>query len=119
MDVMKRFLVVLSLLALLVPAGAIAQSAKARVWISVQSPLTVRGSGFKSHERVTATVTASGARFVRSVTASSFRSLIARWVGSAAGDGGSVSVLVRAAGDRGSYAAWRSVANDCANGPTP
>ena len=115
----RRFFVVLALLSLLVPAVATARVAKARVWVSVQSPLTVRGSGFRAHEHVAVTVSASGERFTRAVTASGVGSFVARWAGSAQADSGCVSLFVRAVGDRGPDAAWKSVANDCANGPTP
>ena len=115
----KRFFVALALLSLLVPAVATARVAKARVWVSAQGSLTVRGSGFRAHEHVAVTVSASGERFMRAVTASGVGSFVARWAGSAGGDGGCVSVFVRAVGDRGSDAVWKSVANDCANGPTP
>src|ERR1700693_5255816 len=114
----KRFLVVLALLSLLVPAGATTGIAKARVWVSAQSPLAVRGSGFKAHEHVTVTVSASR-RFVRAVTATDAGSFVARWTGSATNNSGCVIVFVKAAGGRGSYAVWKSVPNDCANGPTP
>jgi hypothetical protein len=103
---------------LLVPAVATARIAKARVWVSVESPLIVRGSGFRAHEHVTVKVSVSGERFTRAVTASGVGSFVARWAGSAGGSGGCVSVFVRAVGDRGSTAVWQSVANDCANGPT-
>lgn len=119
MDNVKRFLIVLALLALLTPAVATTGIAKTRVWISAQSPLAVRGSGFKVQEHVTVTVSAPGERFVRKVTATAAGSVVARWSGSATGLDGCVIVLVKAIGDRGSAAAWRSVANDCANGPTP
>jgi hypothetical protein len=118
MDRMKRFLVILALLALLVPAGATARIARARVWLSAESPLTVRGLGFKAHERVTVTVDADR-NFVRKVTATATGSFVARWTGSVTGNGACPTILVRAAGDRGSRAVWHSVANDCANGPTP
>ena len=115
----KRFFVALALVALLVPAVATARVAKARVRVSVQSPLTVRGSGFRAHEHVAVKVSASGKRFTRAVTASRAGSFVARWAGSAGGDVGCVSIFVRAAGDRGSTDVWHSVAVDCANGPTP
>ena len=113
----KRFFVALALLSLLVPAVATARVAKARVRVSVQSPLAVRGAGFKAHEHVTVTVSA-GRRFVRTVTATNAGSFVARWTGSATGNEGCPVVFVRARGDQGSTAAWKSVATDCANGPT-
>jgi hypothetical protein len=114
----KRFLVLLALLALLVPPVATTRIAKARVWVSAQSPLAVRGSGFKAHEHVKVVVSA-GRRFVRIVTATDAGSFVTRWTASATGTGTCAVIFVKAAGDRGSTATWRSVANDCANGPTP
>jgi hypothetical protein len=119
MDGMKRLLVVFVLVSVLAPAVGAAGVAKARVWVSAESPLAVRGTGFKPRERVTVTVTAVGKRFVRVVTATVAGSFTARWSGSATDNGSCVSVFVRANGDRGSSAVWKSVANDCANGPTP
>ena len=43
------------MVALVIPTAAIAR-APAKVWIADQSPLVIRGSGFKTHERVTVTV---------------------------------------------------------------
>jgi len=52
---MRRLAVLIGLVALVVPAAAIAR-APAKVWIADRSPLVVRGSGFRAHERVTVTV---------------------------------------------------------------
>src|SRR6476660_3551560 len=94
----RRFFVALARLSLLVPAVATARVAKARVWVPVHSPLTVRGSGFRAHEHVAVKVSASGERFKRAVTASRVGSFVARWAGSAGADVGCVTVFVRAAG---------------------
>ncbi len=50
-----RHLALIGMLALVIPAAAIART-PAKVWIADQSPLVIRGSGFKTHERVTVTV---------------------------------------------------------------
>jgi hypothetical protein len=52
---MRRLALLAGLVALLVPSAAIAR-APAKVWIADRSPLVIRGSGFKAHERVTLTV---------------------------------------------------------------
>jgi hypothetical protein len=52
---MRRLALLVGLVALLAPSAAIARSS-AKVWIADRSPLIIRASGFKAHERVTVTV---------------------------------------------------------------
>ncbi len=113
-------LVLFAVIGMLVPVAASPPLANARVWVSSQSPLEVGGSGFKPSERVTVTVVVStGDRFEQAVTATNTGSLVARWADAKIGSRPCTSTFVKAAGDRGSTAAWRSVAEDCADGPTP
>ena len=118
MKSVKPFLVILALIALLVPAGATGRTTRARVWVSDQSPLAVRGAGFKAREHVIVTVSADR-DFVRKVTATAAGSFVARWAGSVTVISGCPNIFVTATGDRGSRSVWHSVAIDCANGPTP
>src|ERR1051326_8040100 len=53
-----RLALALSLLAMLLPVGAAASMNTARVSVATASPVSVRGTGFKSGERVTLTVSA-------------------------------------------------------------
>jgi hypothetical protein len=114
---MKRILVLLLALTALVPALAPAAARHPRVWLADQSPLTVRGSGFKAHEKVVVTVTLDG-RFTRTKDATAAGALTATWTATTV-KAGCLSVSIRAVGNRGSVATYKSVARECAPPPPP
>jgi hypothetical protein len=87
-----------------------ASTAKPRVWVGGNAPLTVRGSGFHAREHVRVTVSAKGL--------SGHRTLTARFVGTSLAEGCG-TLVIRAAGLAGSRATFRSNLVDCAPiGPT-
>jgi hypothetical protein len=117
---MTRILLLLAPFALTIPVAVPAPIGHARVWVSARSPLEISGSGFKPNERVTVTVAVSGGeRFDQAAAANNAGSFVVRCTGSATGNGRCPGMFVKAAGDRGSTASWRSVADDCADGPAP
>jgi hypothetical protein len=59
--------------AVAVPAAAGGSSPRAKVRIVTMSPLAVRGTGFKPHERVRVTASPGGTRRVRARADGSFR----------------------------------------------
>jgi hypothetical protein len=117
----RPILVLFGLIALTVPLAASPPIANASVWVSAQGPLEVCGSGFKPNERVTLIVMVStGNRFDQAITATDTGSFVARWTGFTTGNRPCVGIFVKASGDHGSSANWRSsVAEDCTDGPTP
>jgi hypothetical protein len=107
-----RLGVVLSVLSLL-PAGALA-AGTARVTVPSTAPVAVRGTGFKSHERVTVTVIAKAAH-TRRVTATSQGTFRARFASVSLGYCQAYSV--RARGNRGSTAFLKVVPECAPRGP--
>ncbi|HYX88448.1 MAG TPA: hypothetical protein VE753_03675 [Gaiellaceae bacterium] len=98
---MRRLLVTLVAAAVLAPVAATAASAPALRLID-PSPFTVRGTGFKSHERVLL-VAAIGRRYVRTIRASAAGSFTA--VFREVNLGRCQGFAVHAIGSRGSRAA--------------
>jgi hypothetical protein len=96
---------------LIVAAGASAAT-KARVWVSSQEPLVVRGVGFDPQERVTVSVTGRDLSTRRAVSATSTGAFVVRFPGtSVVGECG--TLFVRAVGAHGTYAVWKRV-TECA-----
>jgi hypothetical protein len=114
---MKRVLLMFLALTALVPALAPAAEPHARVWLADRSPLTVRGSGFKAHEKVVVTLTVDG-RFTRTKDATAAGALTATWT-DATVKSGCFSVSIRAVGNHGSVATYKSAARECAPPPPP
>lgn len=112
-----RFLLLLALLAAaVIPLGAPASTARARVWVPDRSPLVVRGAGFAAHERVVVTLSA-GTRFVHTAYTSAVGSFVTRWTSTAAVKAGCNALFVRAAGNRGTVATYKVAAIECPQGP--
>ncbi len=80
-----------------------------------QSPLVVRGVGFKASERVTVSVAHAKTLFRREAVAGSTGVLMARWTRSMPATCGSTTIT--AVGSKGTRVTFKSVANDCAPGP--
>ena len=108
---MRRIVLLVVALAVVLPGFAPAAATHARVWLADKSPLVVRGSSFKAHERVVVTVT-DGARFVRTVTATSTGAFVARWT-NAAPKGGCQAMQIQAVGNRGSVARLKIPGLEC------
>src|SRR4051812_8718905 len=110
-------LLILIVTALLSVQTAAATQQRTRIFIADESPLVVRGTGFKALERVTVTVTHGKAVFRRAATASSTGVVVARWKVSMPTTCASTFVL--AVGSQGSRATYKTVANDCAQPKAP
>ena len=92
--------VLLAVAAVAVPTGAAGVS-RAKVRVVTLSPLVIRGTGFKAHERVRVTATPGGVRRVVSRANGTFRAVFAGSVDRCVG------LTVRAAGARGDEAALK------------
>jgi hypothetical protein len=92
--------------------GAFAAAGKARVWVSSQQPLVVRGAGFNAQERVTVSVSARDLSTRKVVWATATGTLTARFP-TASIDGACGAVFVRALRANGTYVTWKRV-TDCA-----
>ncbi|HEY3182774.1 MAG TPA: hypothetical protein VGJ77_08075 [Gaiellaceae bacterium] len=99
------------ILMLVVVTGASAVG-KARVWLSSQQPLVVRGTGFEARERVSVTVAAGDLSRHRAVSATATGAFVVRFTGTSVDDA-CAPVSVRAVGAHGTYATWKRV-TDCA-----
>ena len=113
-----RLLPLTIVLAVLLPGLALAAAGShARVSLADRSPLTVKGTSFKAHERVLVTVTA-GTKFVRRVTATQTGAFVARFASTATlkNDCG-VSTQILAVGNRGSVAGVKIPGKECPNPP--
>ena len=113
---MRRALIALCAVGVLVPSLATASGPRARVWVSDQSPFAVSGSGFKAHEHIVVTATA-GRRFEHAVTAGTGGGFVARWTSNAVAKSGCLSITIKAIGNRGSVATYKSAGAGCAPGP--
>ena len=112
---MKAALALVLVLAVVAPAAA--SSTHARVWLSAERPLTVRGTGFAARDRVAVRVTKAGVVFRRTVTASAAGRFAARWARGLPTACGSTRVV--AAGSSGRRATYTAVVDDCGpNDPT-
>jgi hypothetical protein len=110
-------LLILIVLALLSAPAADAVQQRTRVAIVDESPLVVRGTGFKAAERVTVTVTHGKTVFRKAVTAGATGVVVARWKLPLPTTCASTFVL--AVGSEGSRATFRIVVNDCAQPRVP
>lgn len=103
---------ILVVAALLSVQSAAAMQQRTRIYIADESPLVVRGTGFKAAERVRVTVTHGKTIFTRVTYARATGVVVARWTASMPTTCASTFVL--AVGSEGSRASYRNVANDCA-----
>jgi hypothetical protein len=112
-------LIVVALLSapLLLTQSAAGVQQRTRVAIIDESPLVVRGTGFKPAERVTVTVTHGKTIFRRVVLARTTGVVVARWTSSLPTTCASTFVL--AVGSKGSRATYKIVVNDCAQPKAP
>jgi hypothetical protein len=106
---MAKFAVGVLMLVLVTGASA---AGKARVWLSSQQPLVVRGASFDARERVSVTVTAGDLSRHRAVSATAAGAIVVRFTGTSVTDA-CTPVFVRAVGAHGTYATWKRV-TDCA-----
>jgi hypothetical protein len=110
-----RFAAVLSLVAVLAPAAVGASFRTAHVTVSALSPFTVRGTSFRSNERVRVTVFAKDTR-TKTVTATARGGFGTKFSGLTIGY--CDPYTVRARGNRGS-SAFLKVLPECApSGPS-
>ncbi len=107
---MRRLALLVGVLALIAPTAAIGR-APARVWIADRSPLVVRGSGFKAHERVTLTVQVTKPLIVKRV-ASTTGTFVVR-LSSDTVKLGCNTLSVRAVGNRGTIAVAKVPGMEC------
>ena len=105
-----RLLLVLVLFAVLLPVGAVASSNTAHIGFASIAPVSVRGTGFKSGERVAVTVSAKVTK-KKTVAASSRGAFRATFSGFAIAP--CQAYAVRAKGNRGSVA-FTKVLPECA-----
>ena len=98
---MRIVVVTLLVLAVAGSVSAPAATATARLRVTDLAPFTIRGTGFKSHERVLL-VAVAGGRYVRTVQASSAGSFSVVFRGVSVR--GCQGYAVRATGNRGSRA---------------
>jgi hypothetical protein len=110
-----RLALVLALFAVLLPVTAVASGSTAHVGFASLSPVSVRGAGFKSGERVTLTVSAKVIR-KKAVTANSGGAFRATFKGFSIGK--CQAYGVRAKGNRGSTAAAKLIP-ECAPPAVP
>jgi hypothetical protein len=111
-----KVLLLLLLALVAAPAASPASShARARISIVDEAPLVVRGVGFKAGERVTVSVAHAKTLFRRVAVAGSTGVLMARWTRSMPTTCGSTTIT--ALGSKGTRVVYKSVANDCAQGP--
>ena len=111
---MRRLIASFAVLALLAPAAAVGNAgtaAKARIWLADRSPLVVKGSGFKPHERVVVTAQL-GSRYVVRRVATAAGTFTATFT-TAGGKVGCNGIAVRAAGARGTVAVLKVPGMEC------
>jgi len=111
-----RYLILIAA-ALVAAQSASATQQRTRVMIVDESPLVVRGIGFKPAERVTVTVSHGKVVYRKAATASATGVVMARWKVAMATTCASTFVL--AVGSEGSRATYKTVANDCAQPKAP
>jgi hypothetical protein len=99
----------------LVASAAVAAAQTARVLVSATSPFTVRGSGFRAHEHVTVTVSAT-VRRTKAVVAGARGGFKASF--SAVKIGACEGYVVRAKGNRGSLAILKVMPECAPPGPS-
>lgn len=109
----------LTLVAAVALVSAASAAAAPRIRVAVTSPLTVRGTGFAPHERVTVTVSAGSARLRHEVRATASGAFVARWPAAAPLPSCRQSVVVVAVGARGERAVWKSLPRVCGAPPQP
>jgi hypothetical protein len=114
---MTMRLLILIVMALLTVPTASAVQQRTRIAIIDESPLVVRGTGFKPAERVRVTVTHGKTIFTRVTYAKATGVVVARWLASMPATCASTFVL--AVGSQGSRATYKTVANDCAQPRAP
>lgn len=113
-----RLLPLLFVLAAFLPGLAPAATPHARIWLADKSPIMVKGTNFKPHERVVVTLTV-GTRLVRTVTATRAGGFVAHWTSAlSAVKSGCLFIRIQAVGNRGSVASFKIAGIECANGPT-
>ena len=105
-----RHLVLIGMVALVIPTAAIAR-APAKVWIADQSPLVIRGSGFKTHERVTVTVRMSTVHVFHRVATRTGTFVVTVPAGNI--KLGCNTLSVRAVGNRGTIAVAKVPGTEC------
>jgi hypothetical protein len=110
-----RLALLLALFAVLLPVGAVASNARAHVGFASLSPVSVRGGGFKSGERVTLTVSAK-ATHKKAVTANARGAFRATFKGFSIGRCQAFGVVAK--GNRGSTAAAKLIP-ECAPPAVP
>ena len=112
-------LLLFAIVSLGAPLRATPPPSNARVSLTSQRPLEVRGSGFAPQEHVTVTVRvlSEGKKFTQMLTTSDAGSFVAVWGISATGNDPCINLFVNARGDHGSKASCRSIAENCADGP--
>ena len=107
---MRRIAVLVGVLALVAPSAAVGKT-PAKVWIADRSPLVVRGSGFKAHERVTVTVQLTKPLIVKRV-ASTTGTFIVRLSADTVKVGCN-ALSIRAVGNRGTVAVVKMPGMEC------
>jgi hypothetical protein len=107
-----RFAAILAVVATIASGTAAAATTRARVAVTSTEPMTVVGSGFRSHERVTVTLMTKDLRR-KVVTAGAKGAFTAKFAGATIGY--CESYFVRAKGNRGSLAILK-VIPECPSG---
>jgi hypothetical protein len=105
----RSLLVFALVLAAAVPASA--TTAPARVWISSETPLVVRGAGFHASARVAVKVTSGDTLFRKSVVSRPRGGFVARWMRSLPAGCHSTSVVARDSSGR--KATYDVAVDDC------
>jgi hypothetical protein len=108
-----------SLAAVVVLASTASAASAPRVRVALTPPLTVRGTGFAPHERVTVTLTAGTTRLEHAVRATAAGAFVARWDGAAPLPACRASLVVVAVGVHGDRAVWKSLPRVCGAPPQP
>jgi hypothetical protein len=106
---------VVTLVAALLPAAAVGSNRAAHVTVPTLSPFTVRGTSFRSNERVRVTVSAESTR-TKSVIASARGTFRATFSGLSIGS--CDLYAVRARGSRGSTAFLKVIPECAPSGPS-
>jgi hypothetical protein len=107
-----RFAAILAVVATIASGTAAAATTRARVAVTSTDPMTVVGSGFRSHERVTVTLMTTGLHR-KVVIAGAKGAFTAKFAGATIGY--CESYFVRAKGNRGSLAILK-VIPECPSG---
>jgi hypothetical protein len=110
---------VFTLISVVALASTAAAASGPRIRVAVTPPLTVRGTGFAPHERVTVTLSAGTARLKQEVRATASGGFVACWEAAAPLAACRASVVVVAVGARGDRAAWKSLPRVCGAPPQP